>query len=366
MTKRDFYEVLGIDRNASQDEIKRAFKKKARQTHPDVNQDDPNAEEKFKEVQAAFEILHDPQKRQQYDNFGHAAFDRTAGMGGDPFGFSGFGGFGGGFGGSIMEDLLSEIFGGSRGRGQTRTRRPSRGDDLQLVVDLTMEEAFSGKKLNVQVPRTVTCDKCQGSGLKPGASRTTCRTCGGAGQVRRSAGPFSIAQPCPACRGEGSVISDPCTSCSGAGTITRTEKLEVGIPAGVDTGSRVRVSGKGNAGTQGGAPGDLYIITRLEKHPFLDRKGDNLYCSVPISYAEAALGTKIPIPTLEGPVEMKISPGTQPGAVQRVSRRGMPALRGRGRGDLFVEIKVEIPKNLTREERELLEKLRDIHTAKRK
>ncbi|KTD43733.1 molecular chaperone DnaJ [Legionella quateirensis] len=349
MEQRDYYELLEVSRGASDAEIKKAYRKLAMKYHPDRNPDDASAEEKFKEIQKAYAILSDPQKRSAYDQFGHAGVDASGGGHG---GFGGFGGFG-----DVFEDIFENIFSG--GRGQGRQSRGQRGSDLQFNVQLTLEEAATGKEVEITVPRHGTCTVCSGSGAKKGTSPKTCETCNGIGQVRIQQGFFSIQQTCPSCHGEGKTISDPCTSCHGQGRIRESKKLTVKIPAGVDNGDRVRLSGEGEAGIHGGGPGDLYVQINVKTHSIFERHENDLHCEVPISFITAALGGSIEVPTLEGRVTLKIPEETQTGKVFRLRGKGMKSVRGHGQGDLLCKVVVETPVNLSREQKELLTKLQE-------
>ena len=349
MEQRDYYELLEVSRGASDAEIKKAYRKLAMKYHPDRNPDDASAEEKFKEIQKAYAILSDPQKRSAYDQFGHAGVDASGGGHG---GFGGFGGFG-----DVFEDIFENIFSG--GRGQGRQSRGQRGSDLQFNVQLTLEEAATGKDVEITVPRHGTCTVCSGSGAKKGTSPKTCETCNGIGQVRIQQGFFSIQQTCPSCHGEGKTISDPCTSCHGQGRIRESKKLTVKIPAGVDNGDRVRLSGEGEAGMHGGGPGDLYVQINVKTHAIFERHENDLHCEVPISFITAALGGSIEVPTLEGRVTLKIPEETQTGKVFRLRSKGMKSVRGHGQGDLLCKVVVETPVNLSREQKELLTKLQE-------
>lgn len=341
MSQRDYYEILGINRNASDEEIKKAYRKLAMKYHPDRNSNDKGAEEQFKEVQQAYAVLSDSQKRSAYDQFGHAGVD-SAGMGG------GFGGFG-----DIFEGIFENIFSGGRGGGQPRGHQ---GADLQFNVQLTLEEAALGKEVEITVPRHVNCSICNGSRAKKGSKPKTCETCGGMGQVRIQQGFFSIQQGCPTCSGEGQIITDPCTNCNGQGRVRESKRLTVKIPAGVDNGDRVRLSGEGEAGMYGGGAGDLYVQINVKKHAIFERRDSDLTCEVPISFIAAALGGAIEVPTLEGRVTLKIPGETQTGKVLRLRGKGIKSVRGHGPGDLLCKVVVETPVNLSREQKDLLTK----------
>ncbi len=348
MAKRDFYEVLGVPKNADDAALKSAFRKLAMQYHPDKNPGDTEAERKFKEINEAYQVLSDPQKRGAYDRFGHAAFE--GGGGGGP------GGFGQDFSGSmsdIFEDIFGDVFGGGRRGGGGRGRE--RGADLRYNLDITLEEAFKGKNATIKVPTAIQCDACNGTGAKPGSKPKTCGTCGGAGRVRASQGFFAIERTCPTCGGRGEVIDDPCKSCAGAGRVTRERTLSVNVPPGVEDGTRIRLAGEGEAGMRGAPSGDLYIFLGVQPHGFYSRDGADLFCRVPISMVSAALGTEIRVPTLDGKDALvKVPEGTQSGKQFRLRGRGMPVLRSRDFGDLYVQAVVETPQNLTKRQRELL------------
>ncbi|ASQ46869.1 molecular chaperone DnaJ [Legionella clemsonensis] len=349
MEKQDLYELLGVSRSASEAEIKKAYRKLAMKYHPDRNSNDKEAEEKFKDIQSAYAVLSDPQKRAAYDRFGHAGIDPSMG---------GQGGFGGGFGGfgDVFEDIFENIFSGGRARGQSRAQR---GADLQVNVQMTLEEAALGKQVEITVPRHVTCQSCNGSGAKKGSTPKNCETCNGVGQVRIQQGFFSIQQTCPSCHGEGKVITDPCSSCHGQGRVRESKKLTVKIPAGVDNGDRVRLSGEGEAGMNGGPAGDLYVQVNIKAHAIFERHDSDLYCEVPISFITAALGGAIEVPTLEGRVTLKIPGETQTGKTFRLRGKGMKSVRGHATGDLLCRVVVETPVNLSKEQKELLLKLQD-------
>ena len=356
MAKRDYYEVLGVDKNATDDEIKKAFRKLARKYHPDVNKDDKNAAEKFKEIGEAYEVLRDPDKRARYDQFGHAGFGQGGFDAGD-FDFGNFSGFGGG----IFDDIF-DMFGG--GFGQTRRRGPVRGADLRYDMEITLEEAAFGVEKDIEIFRMEECYKCHGTGAKSGTKSKTCPTCQGSGQVRKvqNLGPmqFTNVTTCGNCGGSGKIIEQPCEKCHGSGQSKVSRKINVKIPAGVDTGSRLRMSGEGEAGELGGPPGDLYIIIRVKPHKLFIRQGDDLIYEAPISFVQATLGDEIEIPTLEEKVKLKIPEGTQPGTRFRLKSKGIQHLKGYGKGDLHVRVKVVIPKNLNDKQRELLSKFAEL------
>lgn len=345
MAQQDYYELLGVEKQAPEADIKKAYRKLAMKYHPDRNPNDKSAEEKFKEIQNAYAILSDPQKRAAYDRFGHAGVDPSMQGGGH-----GHGGFG-----DVFEDIFENIF--TQGRGQGRQSRGQRGADLQYTVQMTLEEAAVGKQVELTIPKHVACELCHGSGAKPGSTPKTCETCHGAGQVRIQQGFFSIQQPCPTCHGEGKVVTDPCTQCRGQGRVRESKKLTAKIPAGVDNGDRVRLSGEGEAGTHGGGAGDLYIQVSVKKHAIFEREDNNLHCEVPISFVTATLGGTIEVPTLQGRVSLKIPAETQTGKVFRLRGKGMKSVRGHGMGDLLCRVTVETPVNLSREQKELLTQL---------
>ncbi len=345
MAKRDYYEVLGVSKSASADEIKRAYRRLAMKHHPDRNKDDSGSEGKFKEVKEAYEVLRDSDKRAAYDRFGHDGL-RGAGMGG-PGGFSaeGFS--------DIFGDVFGDIFGGGGRRGGPQVFR---GADLGYELRLDLERAVSGDTVTIDVPSQVSCDVCDGSGAKKGTTPAQCSTCGGAGQVRMQQGFFSIQQTCPACKGAGTMISDPCESCHGRGRVRKTRTLSVKVPAGVDDGDRIRLSGEGEAGRNGGPAGDLYVEIRVNPHKIFAREGSDLSCEVPISFSTAALGGEVELPTLEGNVALKVPAGTQSGKVFRLRGKGVTTVRDPRKGDLFARVAVETPVNLTNDQKELLRK----------
>jgi molecular chaperone DnaJ len=351
MAKRDYYEVLGVNRDAADDDIKKAYRKLAMKFHPDRNPDSKDAEEKFKEVKEAYEILSDEQKRAAYDRYGHAGVDPS--MAGGPGGFGaggqGFEGFADAFGG-----IFDEIFGGRGGGGGGGGPRVYRGADLRYNLEISLEEAARGVEKTIRIPVMEECETCHGSGAKPGTQPKTCPTCGGAGQVRMQQGFFSVQQTCPKCHGSGTVISDPCKTCSGAGRVKKQKTLEVKIPAGIDDGMRLRHAGHGEAGVNGGPAGDLYVEIHVRKHSVFERDGDDLHCEMPISFATAALGGEIQIPTLDGVAAIKIPAETQTGKVFRLRGKGIKNVRGHGHGDLMCHVVVETPVHLTDRQKELL------------
>jgi molecular chaperone DnaJ len=343
MSKRDFYEVLGVARNCSEAELKKAYRRAAQKHHPDRNQSDTSAEGKFKECKEAYETLSDPHKRAAYDQFGHAGVDSSMG--------SGFGrGAGAGGFNDIFGDVFGDIFGGGRGGGQ----RVYRGSDLRYNLELSLEDAVAGTEVKIRIPTMVVCQQCDGSGAKKGSSPTTCTTCGGHGQVRMQQGFFSVQQTCPHCQGKGTVIADPCGACRGKGKVQERKTLSVKVPAGVDTGDRIRLAGEGEAGERGGPPGDLYVQVSVMQHPIFEREENNLYCDVPISFVTAALGGELEVPTLNGRVNLKIPAETQTGKLFRIRGKGVKPVRGGPVGDLLCKVTVETPVNLTRKQKDLL------------
>jgi molecular chaperone DnaJ len=353
MAKKDFYEVLGVNRDASDDEIKKAYRKLAMKYHPDRNPDNAQAEEKFKEAKEAYEILSDSQKRAAYDQFGHAGVDPQAGGGGFHGGAGGFGGFADAFG-----DIFGDIFGGGGGRGGRSN--VYRGADLRYNLEITLEEAAHGCEKQIRIPTMDECDTCHGTGAKPGTSAKTCSTCGGHGQVRMQQGFFSIQQTCPSCHGTGKVIPDPCRSCHGVGRIKSHKTLSVKIPAGIDEGDRIRLSNEGEAGQNGGPSGDLYIQVHIKQHSVFAREGNDLLCEMPISFATAALGGEIEIPTLDGAAKIKIPEETQSGKVFRLRGKGIRGVRSHVQGDLLCRVMVETPVSLTARQKELLREFEEI------
>jgi molecular chaperone DnaJ len=344
MAKRDFYEILGVAKTASEDEIKKAYRKLAMKYHPDRNPDNKEAEEKFKEVKEAYEMLTTPEKREAYDRYGHAGVDPNSGMGG---GF-GAGGFGDAFG-----DIFGDIFGGG-GRGRSSGPQVYRGADLRYNLEISLEQAAAGFDTTIRVPSWDKCDTCHGSGAKPGTSPVTCTTCHGHGQVRMQQGFFSIQQTCPKCHGSGKIIPEPCASCGGAGRIKRNKTLEVKIPAGIDSGMRIRSTGNGEPGTNGGPPGDLYVEIHIKPHTVFQREGDDLHCEMPISFSKAALGGEIEVPTLAGKVSFTIPEGTQTGKTFRLKGKGIKGVRSGYSGDLFCHVVIETPVKLTEKQKDLL------------
>ncbi|WP_425046867.1 molecular chaperone DnaJ [Primorskyibacter sp. S87] len=351
MSKRDYYDVLGVSKGAAPDEIKKAFRRKAKELHPDRNKDNPDSEAQFKEINEAYEVLKDEEKKAAYDRFGHAAFD--GGMGGGPRPGQGFGSgdFSSAFS-DVFDDLFGDFMGGQRGGGG---RRASRGSDLRYNLRVTLEDAFSGLQKTVQVPTAVSCSTCEGTGSEGGVEPTACPTCSGLGKVRAQQGFFTVERTCPTCSGLGQIIKNPCKACGGNGRIEKDRALSVNIPAGVETGTRIRLAGEGEAGMRGGPPGDLYIFVEVERHELFERDGTNLYCRVPVTMAKAALGGAIEVPTIDGGRgRVQVPAGSQSGRQMRLRGKGMPALRGGGIGDMFIELAVETPVNLTSRQKELL------------
>jgi molecular chaperone DnaJ len=353
MSKRDYYEVLEISKGANADEIKKAYRQKAKALHPDRNADNPNAEAEFKEANEAYEVLKDAEKRAAYDRFGHAAFDGGMGGGARPGGgFQGQGDFASAFS-DVFDDLFGDIMGGRRGGGGGR--RAVRGSDLRYNLRISLEDAYEGLQKTIQVPTAVACDTCSGSGAAGGAEPTACPTCSGMGKVRASQGFFTVEKTCPTCAGAGQIIQNPCQSCGGAGRVEKDRSLSVNIPAGVETGTRIRLAGEGEAGLRGGPTGDLYIFIEVAEHALFQRDGNILYCRVPVSMTSAAMGGDIEIPTIDGGrSRVKIPAGSQSGRQMRLRGKGMPSLRGGGAGDMLIEVAVETPVNLTSKQKELL------------
>jgi molecular chaperone DnaJ len=343
MAKRDYYEVLGVARNAPEAEIKKAYRRLAMKHHPDRNPDDATAEESFKEVKEAFEVLTDEHKRAAYDQFGHAGVDPSMGNGGGQAGAGAFH--------DIFDSVFGEFFGGGGGRGGQRVYR---GADVGYDLHITLEEAVAGSTARLRIPTTVPCTGCEGTGSRSKAKPTQCGTCGGAGQVRLQQGIFSVQQTCPRCRGSGRSIADPCAKCGGGGRERSQKTVEVKVPAGIDTGDRIRLAGEGAPGERGGPPGDLYVQIHVKDHPIFTRQEGDLYCEVPIGFVTAALGGELHVPSLEGKILLKIPAETQTGRVFRIRGKGVKTLRGRGEGDLLCRVFVETPVNLNSEQRELL------------
>jgi molecular chaperone DnaJ len=344
MTKRDYYEVLGVSRTASEAELKAAFRKLAMKYHPDRNPSDKDCEHRFKEINEAYDVLKDGNKRAAYDRFGHAAFEH----GGPGAGH----GFGADFG-STFADIFEGIFGMAGARGRTSGRE--RGADLRYNMQISLGEAFGGKTAQIRIPTSVTCESCSGTGAKAGSKPKSCSTCGGYGKIRHVQGFFTLERTCPACHGRGEVIDNPCPSCAGSGRVTRERTLSVNVPAGVEDGTRIRLAGEGEAGMRGGPPGDLYIFLSIAAHPFFQRDGADLHCRVPISMVTAALGGAFDVPTIDGgQTRVKVPEGTQSGRRFRLQGKGMPVLRSRGTGDMYVQVVVETPQKLTKRQKDLL------------
>ena len=349
MAKRDYYEVLGVDRGADESDVKKAYRRLAMKYHPDRNPDDANAEERFKEATEAYQILTDDEKRQRYDQFGHAGVDAAAAGGG--FGAGGF---------TDIGDIFGEVFGDIFGNGAGRTRNATRrGADLRYTLDLTLEQAVGGDSVDIRVPVLAVCEECDGTGAAPGTSPAVCPDCNGRGQIRVSQGFFSLQQTCPRCRGTGRVILDPCRACGGQGRVERQKTLSVKVPPGVDTGDRIRLTGEGEAGTNGAPPGDLYVQVDVAKHPIFTRDGTNLYCDVPVNFADAALGGEIDVPTLDGRLKLKVPAETQTGKLFRLRGRGVPAVRGGPTGDLLCRVVIETPVRLSDKQKDLLREFSD-------
>jgi len=348
MAKRDYYEVLGVNRDASDEELKKSYRRLAMKHHPDRNPDNPKAEEAFKEAKEAYEVLTDPNKRAAYDQYGHAGVDPSTGAAG-----GGFSGFADAFG-----DIFGDIFGGGRGRSNVY-----RGADLRYNLEITLEEAARGTETKIRIPALEECETCHGTGAKPGTQPVSCPTCGGHGQVRMQQGFFSIQQTCPKCHGSGKVVPTPCATCHGAGRVKKHKTLAVKIPAGVDEGDRIRLSGEGEAGVNGGPPGDLYVVIHIRQHPVFTRDHNDLHCEMPISITTAALGGEIEIPTLDGSAKIKIPPETQTGRIFRLRSKGIKGVRSAQHGDLLCHVVVETPVNLTARQKELLEELEAISAS---
>ncbi len=350
MAKRDYYDVLGVTKGASPEEVKKAYRQKAKELHPDRNAGNPNAESQFKEVNEAYDVLKDADKKAAYDRYGHAAFE--GGMGGRPGGGGGHSDFGSAFS-DVFEDLFGDFMGG-RGGGQSRSRA-QRGSDLRYNLRITLEEAYKGVQKTINVPSSQTCDVCRGTGAEGGAEPTSCPTCSGMGKVRAQQGFFTVERTCPTCSGMGQIIKNPCRSCGGQGRIEKERALSVNIPAGVDNGNRIRLEGEGEAGMRGGPSGDLYIFIEVKNHSIFQRDGAHLFCRVPVSMTTAALGGEVEVPTIDGGrSRVKVPGGAQSGKQLRLRAKGMPALRGGGVGDMVIELAIETPVNLTSRQKELL------------
>lgn len=355
INKRDYYEVLGVSRSVTEQDLKSAYRRLAHQHHPDKNQGDPHSEDKFKEAAEAYAVLSDPEQRKRYDRFGHAGVSSAASA---AWGAPGFGG---------IEDILGDLFGfgdvfGAGGRAGARRSGAQRGADLRYDLEITLEQAAVGMTAQLRIPKLEACETCSGAGSAPGTQPEACRTCEGAGQVRFQQGFFSVSRTCSNCRGTGQVITSPCETCRGAGRVEAEKSIEVKIPAGVETGSRLRLQREGESGAYGGPAGDLYVVIHVAEHEEFERQGNNLYASVPVTFAQAALGSEVNVKTLNGEQPLKVPAGTQTGTVFRIRGQGMPVLGSRGRGDLFVAVSVVTPRTLNREQRKLLEQLAKIET----
>lgn len=357
MAKRDYYEILGASRGASAEELKKAYRTKAKELHPDRNSDNPNAEAQFKEINEAYDVLKDADKKAAYDRYGHAAFEGGGG------GQRGYGGGGQGDFASAFSDVFEDLFGdfmGGRGGGGGRSRA-QRGSDLRYNLKVTLEEAFAGVQKTISVPTSVACDTCRGTGAEGGAEPVTCPTCSGMGKVRAQQGFFTVERTCPTCSGMGQIVKNPCKSCGGHGRTEKERSLSVNIPAGVETGTRIRLAGEGEAGMRGGPTGDLYIFIEVKEHALFQRDGVHLFCRVPISIATAALGGEVEVPTIDGgKSRVKVPAGSQTGKQMRLRAKGMPALRGGGSGDMLIELAVETPVNLTTRQKEILREFADL------
>ncbi|MGL6106581.1 molecular chaperone DnaJ [Romboutsia sp.] len=352
-TKRDYYEVLGVDKNADEQTLKKAYRKLAMQYHPDRNPDNKEAEDKFKEINEAYEVLSDSTKRQTYDQFGHAGVNGQGGFGGQGFGGQGFGGFE-----DVFGDIFGDMFGGGFSGGRPRRRGPERGADMRQSIDITFEEAAFGKSTSIKVNRSEECNECHGTGSKAGTSKKTCPTCNGAGEVRTVQrtpfGNIASSRTCSTCQGEGEVVESPCPKCQGAGSTRKVKTIEVDIPAGIDDGQMIKLSAQGELGSKGGPRGDLYLVINVKNHTLFTREGYDIYFDMPITFAQAALGDEIEVPTLDGKVKYTIPEGTQTGTVFRLREKGIPKLRGNSRGDQYVKVIVDTPKKLNEKQKELL------------
>ncbi|MFA5073539.1 MAG: molecular chaperone DnaJ [Nitrospirota bacterium] len=360
--KRDFYDILGVKKDATESDIKKAFRKLARKYHPDINPGDKTAEQKFKELNEAYEVLSDSKKKRQYDQFGHMAFEQgfnpNAGFN-QGQGFEGFTQGGGSFSGGGFEDIFGSIF----GERPTRTRGPQRGEDITYAVEVDFEDALFGRTMQVDVRRDVPCTICGGTGSQAGSSSVSCPTCKGKGTVAQGRGFMHFSQTCPTCHGTGTMNPNPCRTCNGKGIISKSDKINVKIPPGVDNGSRIRVAGMGEPGTHGGLPGDIFIVTKVRPHSYFERKGDNLYSEARVTVTEAALGAKIEIPTIDGMVSLTVPPGTQTGQQLKLKGKGVPHLGGSGKGDQYVTVRVVTPTELSQREAELLRELDRLHPS---
>ena len=357
MSKRDYYDVLGAPKGASADELKKAYRKKAKELHPDRNSDNPNAEAQFKEVNEAYDVLKDVNKKAAYDRYGHAAFEGGMGGGRPGGGYGGGGDFSSAFS-DVFDDLFGDFMGGGRGGGRQRS---TRGADLRYNMRISLEDAFTGAQKTINVPTSVQCNSCSGTGAEGGSEPATCPTCSGMGKVRATQGFFTVERTCPTCSGAGQIIKNPCKSCSGQGRTEKDRALSVNIPAGVETGTRIRLSGEGEAGLRVGTSGDLYIFIEVAPHEIFQREGNNLFCRVPVSMAAAALGGDIEVPTIDGGrSRVKVPAGSQSGRQMRLRAKGMPAVRSNQVGDMFIELAVETPVNLTTRQKELLREFEDL------
>jgi len=357
MSKRDYYDVLGAPKGASADELKKAYRKKAKELHPDRNSDNPIAEAQFKEVNEAYDVLKDANKKAAYDRYGHAAFEGGMGGGRSGGGYGGGGDFSSAFS-DVFDDLFGDFMGGGRGGGRQRS---TRGADLRYNMRISLEDAFTGAQKTINVPTSVQCNSCSGTGAEGGSEPATCPTCSGMGKVRATQGFFTVERTCPTCSGAGQIIKNPCKSCSGQGRTEKDRTLSVNIPAGVETGTRIRLSGEGEAGLRGGTSGDLYIFIEVAPHEIFQREGNNLFCRVPVSMAAAALGGDIEVPTIDGGrSRVKVPAGSQSGRQMRLRVKGMPAVRSNQVGDMFIELAVETPVNLTTRQKELLREFEDL------
>lgn len=368
-TKRDYYEVLGVDKNADAQALKKAYRKMAMKYHPDRNPDNKEAEEKFKEVNEAYEVLSDDTKRRTYDQFGHEGVNGQGGFGQGGFSGQGFGGFE-----DIFGDMFGDIFGGGFGGGRARRRGPERGADIRQDVNITFEEAAFGKKMSIKINRSEECSECHGSGAKPGTSKKTCPTCNGAGEVRTVQrtpfGNIASSRTCSACNGEGEVVESPCNKCSGQGSTRKVKTIEVDIPAGIDDGQMIKLSGQGELGSKGGPRGDLYIVVNVKSHPLFTREGNDIYFDMPITFVQAALGDEIEVPTLDGKVKYTVPEGTQTGTVFRLREKGIPRLRGNSRGDQYIKVVVDTPRKLNERQKDILREFakecgEEVHEKKR-
>ena len=352
MSKRDYYDVLGVPKGSEKDEIKKAYRTKAKELHPDRNSDNPNAEAQFKEVNEAYEVLKDAEKKAAYDRYGHAAFE----SGGGGTGFGGSGDFS-----SAFSDVFDDLFGDFMGGGRGGRKQQSRGSDLRYNLSISLEDAFAGLQKTINVPSSVACGSCNGTGAAGGSSPTTCPTCSGLGKVRATQGFFTVERGCPTCSGAGQIIKNPCSSCGGQGTQKKDRALSVNVPPGVETGTRIRLAGEGETGPRGGISGDLYIFIEVSKHKIFERDGLNLFCRVPVSMAKASLGGEVEVPTIDGGrSRVRIPAGSQSGRQMRLKGKGMPAIKTVQKGDMFIEMAVETPVNLTARQKELLQEFEEL------